>query len=105
MDASPDESHCGLCGRPPGAPHGQHGQHGDEPAAGAAELRTYVVVELRGALALYQAADDPSRTRRTAADTLARNLGVAPAALPGCRYTCWEEPAEHGVIQSGFEPA
>ncbi|MFE3070487.1 hypothetical protein [Streptomyces sp. NPDC059247] len=63
----------------------------------------YVIVELRGALALYRAADDALRTGKTVAAGLAQELGVGIADLPGRRYTCWETPAEYGVVQSGFE--
>ncbi|MEE1752766.1 hypothetical protein [Streptomyces sp. SP18CS02] len=65
----------------------------------------YVVIELRGALACYQDTDDLSRTGRTVAAGLAEELGIDLADLPGCRYTCWETPAEYGVFQSGFELA
>ncbi|WP_326580244.1 hypothetical protein OIE69_40160 [Actinacidiphila glaucinigra] len=66
----------------------------------------YVVIELRGANALYQAADDPSRTRNTSAADLAQQLGIELSDLPGRHYTCWETPGEYGgVFRSRFEPA
>lgn len=63
----------------------------------------YVVVELRGALARYQAAGDLSQTDKTVAAGLAEELGIGLVDLVGCRFTCWETPAEYGVIQSGFK--
>jgi len=102
VDASRNESSCGLCGSTLSA---QHGQHGDGSTTGAGKRVEYVVVELRGALACYQAADDVSRAGKTVAAGLAEELGISLADLLGRRYTCWERPAEHGVIQSGFELA
>ncbi|MEU1541768.1 hypothetical protein ABZ461_27395 [Actinacidiphila glaucinigra] len=102
MDTSRDDPRCGLCGQ---AMDGRHEQHHGEPAVGAGRRVEYVVIGLRGAHALYQAADDPSRTRRTGADVLAEQLGIDPPDLPGRRYTCWEMPGEYGgVFRSGFEP-
>ncbi|MEU6934904.1 hypothetical protein AB0A05_38120 [Streptomyces sp. NPDC046374] len=64
-----------------------------------------MIVELRGATACYQAVDDPSRTGKTGAAWLAQELGTDLPDLPGRHYTCWEAPAEYGVIQSGFKLA
>ncbi|MFF7176909.1 hypothetical protein [Streptomyces sp. NPDC008121] len=64
-----------------------------------------MIVELRGATACYQAVDDPSKTGKTGAAWLAQELGTGVSDLPGRHYTCWETPAEYGVIQSGFELA
>ncbi|MET9656696.1 hypothetical protein [Streptomyces sp. NPDC006510] len=105
VDTSRDELCCGLCGQPSSAQHAQHAQHGEGSVAGAAKRVEYVVVELRGALAHYRAADDLSRAGKTVAAGLAENLGIDPADLPGCRYTCLETPVEYGVIRSGFELA
>ncbi|MGW6738119.1 hypothetical protein [Streptomyces sp. NPDC055013] len=66
----------------------------------------YVVIGLRGAHALFQAADESSRTRKTHAADLAKALGVDLPDLPGRHYTCWETPGEYGgVFRSGFELA
>ncbi|MEU9314998.1 hypothetical protein [Streptomyces sp. NPDC048295] len=100
MDASRNDSDCGLCGQPLSV---QHEQHGDGSMAGSGKRVEYVIVGLRGALACYQAADDLLRTGKTVAAGLAQELGIGLADLPGRRYTCWETPAEYGVIQSGFE--
>ncbi|WP_232791090.1 hypothetical protein [Streptomyces kanasensis] len=102
MDTSGDELRCGLCGQVTNAGHEQH----HEEWVGRAGRRVeYLVIEVRGACAHYQAADEPSRTRKTGAAGLAEALGIGLADLPGCRYTCWETPAEYGVFQSGFELA
>ncbi|MFE0652504.1 hypothetical protein ACFVZH_28390 [Streptomyces sp. NPDC059534] len=102
MGTTRNKLSCGLCGQPFGA---QHEQHGRGSMAGAGKRVEYVVIELRGALAYYQATADHSRTGKTVAAGLAEELGIDLADLPGCRYTCWETPAEHGVIESGFELA
>ncbi|MFF2996542.1 hypothetical protein ACFVTC_18530 [Streptomyces sp. NPDC057950] len=103
VDTSGDDLRCGLCGQ---AMDARHQLHHEESVVGAGRRVEYVVIGLRGAHALYQAADDPSRTRKTGADVLARQLGVDLPDLPRCRYTCWERPGEYGgVFRSGFEPA
>ena len=102
VDTSGDELRCGLCGQVMNARHEQH----HEESVGSAGMRVeYVVIEVRGACAHFQAADAPSRTRKTGAVDLAEALGIGLADLPGRRYTCWETPAEYGVIRSGFELA
>ncbi|MET9435816.1 hypothetical protein [Streptomyces sp. NPDC006551] len=100
MDASRNDSGCGLCGQ---ALSTQHDQHGDGSMTGVGKRVEYVVVELRGALARYQAAGDLSQTDKTVAAGLAEELGIGLVDLVGCRFTCWETPAEYGVIQSGFK--
>ncbi len=102
MGASRDNSRCGLCGQ---AMDARHEQNHEEPGAGAGRRVEHVVVELRGATAHCQAADDPSRTSRTGAAGLAEQLGIDLSDLLGRRYTCWETRGEHGVVRSGFEPA
>ncbi len=93
---------CGLCGQ---SPSGVHEQHGNEAVVGAGNRVRYVIVELRGATACYQAVDDPSRAGKTGAAWLAQELGTDLSDLPGRHYTCWETPAEYGVIRKGFELA
>nr|WTB31873.1 hypothetical protein OG781_22435 [Streptomyces sp. NBC_00830] len=102
MDVSGDDLRCGLCGQPLS---GLHEQHGDEAVVGAGNRVEYLIVELRGATACYQAVDDPYRTRKTDAAFLAQELGTGLLDLPGRHYTCWETPTEYGVIRSGFELA
>ncbi|MEW2318778.1 hypothetical protein [Streptomyces bauhiniae] len=68
----------------------------------AGERVEYVVVGLRGALVHFRAVEDASRTDRTVATGLGESLGVEPAELPGCRFTCWETRTAYGVIQSRF---
>jgi hypothetical protein len=102
METSQDDSRCGLCGQVMDA---GHEQHHEESVVGAGRRVEYVVIELRGACAHYQAADDPSRTSKTGAAGLAEQLGIDLPDLLGRHYTCWETPTEYGVIQSGFEPA
>ncbi|WP_328904168.1 hypothetical protein OHR86_33130 [Streptomyces sp. NBC_00441] len=103
MDTSRNDVRCGLCGQVMNARHEQHHQ---EPAVSAGRRVEYVVTGLRGAHALYHAADEPSRIRKTGAADLAKALGVELPGLPGRRYTCWEVPGEYGgVFRSGFEPA
>ncbi|MFJ9432584.1 hypothetical protein ACIRQY_23400 [Streptomyces sp. NPDC101490] len=102
MDSSKDDVSCGLCEQPPGcAPE----HHGNGMVVGAGNRVRYVIVELRGATACYQAVDDPSRTGKTSAAWLAHELGTDLPDLLGRHYTCRETPAEYGVIQSGFELA
>ncbi|MFC8095348.1 hypothetical protein [Streptomyces sp. NPDC057301] len=103
MDTSRDDLRCGLCGQVMNA---RHEQHHEESVVSAGRRVEYVVIELRGASALYQAADEPSRTRKTHAADLAKALGVDLPDLPGRHYTCWETPGEYGgVFRSGFELA
>ncbi|MBM7443228.1 hypothetical protein [Streptomyces sp. HB132] len=103
MDTSRDDLRCGLCGQ---AANARHEQHHEEPVASAGRRVEYVVIGLRGANALYHAADEPSRTRKTDAADLATALGVELPDLPGRHYTCWEMPGEYGgVFRSGFELA
>ncbi len=103
VDTSRDDLGCGLCGQVVDA---RHEQHHEESVVGAGRRVEYVVIGLRGATALYHAADEPSRTRRTGAADLAKALGVDLPDLPGRHYTCWEVPGEYGgVFRSGFEPA
>ncbi|MFF4088908.1 hypothetical protein ACFYY9_18795 [Streptomyces nigra] len=103
MDTSQDNLRCGLCGQ---ALTPRHEQHHAEPTVGTGRRVEYVVVELRGASALFQAADDPSRTRQTGAADLANHLGIDLPDLLGRHYTCWETPGEYGgVFRSGFQLA
>ncbi|MFJ8858145.1 hypothetical protein ACIRD8_06875 [Streptomyces sp. NPDC102451] len=101
MDASQDDLRCGLCGQVMDA---QHEQNHKVSGVGAGRRVEHVVIELRGATALCQAADDPSRTSRTGAAGLAEQLRIDLPDLLGRRYTCWETPGEYGVVRSGFEP-
>ncbi|MEX2985555.1 hypothetical protein [Streptomyces sp. C36] len=102
MDTSQHDVRCGLCGQVMNA---RHEQNHEEPVVSAGRRVEYVVIGLRGAFALYQAADDPSRTFKTGADVLAEQLGIDLCELPGRHYMCWMTPGEYGVIQSGFELA
>ncbi|MER6678665.1 hypothetical protein [Streptomyces sp. NPDC000983] len=103
MDTSGDGLRCGLCGQVMNA---RHEQHHEEWAVSAGRRVEYVVIGLRGAHALYQAADEPSRTRKTHAADLAKALGVDLPGLPGRHYTCRETPGEYGgIFRSGFELA
>lgn len=102
MDAAKDDLRCGLCGQVMDA---EHEQNHDESGMSAGRRVEYVVVALRGAIAHCQVADDPSRTSKTGADLLAKQLGIDLPDLLGRRYTCWETPTEYGVIRNGFEPA
>lgn len=103
VDTSRDDLRCGLCGQVMNA---WHEQHHEESVVIAGRRVEYVVIELRGAHALYQAADEPSRTRKTHAADLAEALRVDLPDLPGRHYTCWETPGEYGgVFRSGFELA
>ncbi|MFJ5548522.1 hypothetical protein [Streptomyces sp. NPDC093225] len=91
MDGAHDDCRCGLCG-----------QH-EEPQVGGGRRVEYVVVEIRGATAHYQAADDSSGTFKTGADFLSRELGIDQADLLGRHYSCWVTPTEYGVIENRFE--
>ncbi|MET7370693.1 hypothetical protein ABZS61_33495 [Streptomyces sp. NPDC005566] len=103
MHTSQDNLCCGLCGQ---AVNPRHERHHEEPVVVTGKRVEYVVVELRGATALFQAADDPSRTRRTGATDLAEQLGIDLPDLLGRHYTCWETPGEYGgVFRSGFRLA
>ncbi|MEU3353173.1 hypothetical protein [Streptomyces sp. NPDC037389] len=104
MDASREGMRCGLCGQLMDAQH-SHQQHDEELATGQGKRVECVVVELRGAVAHYQVADGSSRTHKTGAAGLAEQLGIDLSELLGRRYTCWEEPAEYGVVQSEFKLA
>ncbi|XEC32946.1 hypothetical protein JAO84_25050 [Streptomyces fradiae] len=85
--------------------HGDHKQHHDDKPARKGSRVAYVVVELRGATAHFQAADDPGRTFKTGATDLAGQLGIDVSDLVGRSYTCWVEPTEYGVIRSDFKLA
>ena len=104
MDASRADKRCELCGQPFDARH-SHPAPGASGADRPGKRVEYVVVELRGATAHYRAADDPTRTFKTAADRLAKMLGIDESDLLGCRYTCWVAPAEYGVVRSEFRLA
>lgn len=95
VDTSRDDLRCGLCGQVVNA---RHEQHHEGSAVGAGRRVEYVVIGLHGANALYHAADEPSRTRRTSAANLAKALGVGLPDLPGRHYTCWEVPGEYGDV-------
>ncbi|HEY9329915.1 MAG TPA: hypothetical protein VIS09_17025 [Streptomyces sp.] len=104
MNSPREDERCGICGQPLDA-HDAHQQHDDGRPARKGKRVAYVVVELRGATAHYQATDDPSRTFKTGASDLAGQLGIEASGLLGCQYTCWVEPTEYGVIRSDFKPA
>ncbi|MFE9856427.1 hypothetical protein [Streptomyces sp. NPDC005780] len=104
MDTQREDAHggiCGICGQPVKG-HDAHQQHDEGRPARRGKSVTYVVVELRGATAHFQATDDPTRTFRTGAADLAGQLGIGPSGLLDCRYTCWVEPTEYGVVRSEF---
>lgn len=82
--------------------HDAHQRHDDDRPARKGKRIAYVVVELRGATAHFQATDDPGRTFRTGAADLAGQLGIEVSELLGRPYTCWVEPTEYGVIRSDF---
>ncbi|MDP5310148.1 MULTISPECIES: hypothetical protein [Streptomyces] len=101
MDSQREGAHCGVCGQAMDG-HDTHQQdEGGRPARKGKSV-TYVVVELRGATAHFQATDDPTRTFRTGAADLAGQLGIGLSGLLDRRYTCWVEPTEYGVVRSGF---
>jgi len=103
VDTSRNDLRCGLCGQ---VGHARHEQPHEAAVVRAGRRVEYVVIALRGANALYHAADEPSRTRNTGAAALAKALGVELPELPGRHYTCWEMPGEYGgVFRSGFELA
>ncbi|MGC4947119.1 hypothetical protein ACLQ2N_13105 [Streptomyces sp. DT224] len=103
MDTSGEDPRCELCGQVVNA---RHEQHHEESVVGPGKRVEYVVIGLRGAHALYHAADEPSRIRKTGAADLAKALGVELLDLPGRPYACWEVPGEYGgTFRSGFEPA
>ncbi|MGW0782118.1 hypothetical protein [Streptomyces sp. NPDC002913] len=103
MDTSLDDVRCGLCGQ---AVNARHEQHHEESVVSAGRRVEYVVIGLRGANALYHAADEPSRTGKMGAADLAQVLRVELSDLPGRHYTCWERPGDYGgVFRSGFELA
>lgn len=91
---------CGICGSPFDDHHGVDGHGRGADAAG--KRVEYVVVGRRGGIADFRETDGDSKVRRTDAATLAVQLGVDESALPGCRFSCWVERAEHGVIRSGY---
>ncbi|MEU1366299.1 hypothetical protein ABZ454_09185 [Streptomyces sp. NPDC005803] len=82
--------------------HEAHRQHDNDQPARKGRRVAYVVVELRGATAHFQATDDPDRTFRTGAADLAGQLGIDVSELLGRPCTCWVEPTEYGVIRSDF---
>jgi len=69
---SQDDLRCGLCGQ---VLDGRHEQHQAESVVSAGRRVGYVVTELRGACAHFQADDAPQRARARA--------GVPSAPLPG----------------------
>ncbi|MFJ9578381.1 hypothetical protein ACIRQF_18680 [Streptomyces sp. NPDC101191] len=104
MDTPREDMRCGICGQPLDT-HDAHQQHdGGQPIRNGRRV-TFVVVELRGALALYQAVDDPSETLKVVAAGLAEQLGISVSELAGCRYSCWVEPTPYGAIESDFKLA
>jgi hypothetical protein len=60
------------------------------------------VAGLRGEIAHYQAAVDPSTVYRTVAAGLAMQLGTDAADLVGRRFSCWVTPAQYGVFRSDY---
>ncbi|MGW6208575.1 hypothetical protein ACWF9B_33660 [Streptomyces sp. NPDC055089] len=101
MDTQHEGARCGICGQAIEG-HDAHQQDKDGRPARKGRSVTYVVVELRGATAHFQATDDPTRTFRTGAADLAGQLGIDLSGLPGRRYTCWVEPTQYGVVRSEF---
>jgi hypothetical protein len=91
---------CDICGNRLDDRHGVGGHIGDSGLAG--KRIDYVVVGRRGGIAEFREIDGDSKARRTDAATLAFQLGVDESVLPGCRFSCWVERAEYGVIRSGF---
>jgi len=79
-------------------------RHGvDEHRGGAGGTRVeYVVVGRRGGIADFRETDADSKVRTTDAATLAYQLGVDESALLGCRFSCWVERAQYGVIRSSY---
>jgi hypothetical protein len=98
--AADDASRCGLCGRPTDGGHVHEWLDG--PAVGAGRRIEYVIVGVRGEIARYQAAADPSTVYRTVAADLATQLGIDAADLVGRRFSCWVTPAQHGVVRSDY---
>jgi hypothetical protein len=98
MDESLATSECGICRLPMNGVHGD--DHGGRSSAG--KRVEYLVVGKRGGIAEFREAGIDSKVRKTDAAMLAFQLGVEPASLPECRFTCWVEPAEYGVVRSEF---
>jgi hypothetical protein len=74
----------------------------DDPAPGTGRRIEYAVVGVRGGIADFQPAADPSKVHRTGADTLAAQLKVDVADLVGRRFSCWVVPDRYGVVRSDF---
>ncbi|MFI5972999.1 hypothetical protein [Streptomyces sp. NPDC051452] len=104
MTVSKEKGICGLCGRPLDAQHSPQ-EHDFPTSAEPGNRVEYVVVEVRGAVAHYQAVDNPSKTNKTGAVELAEELGIDSSTLVGRHYTCLVTPAEYGVIRSDFRLA
>ncbi|GAA3000679.1 hypothetical protein GCM10020229_11100 [Kitasatospora albolonga] len=96
METSRNEELCGICGQLVDSQHVHAG-------VDAGERIEYVVVEIRGVTAHYQAVKNPSRTLRTGAPMLAQQLGIELSELLGRHYTCLVTPAEYGEIRSQFK--
>ncbi|MGK5440777.1 hypothetical protein ACSNN7_02950 [Micromonospora sp. URMC 105] len=62
----------------------------------------YAVVGVRGGLADFRNAADPSKVHRTDAAVLAVQLEIDAADLVGQRFSCWVTPAQYGVFRSDF---
>ena len=101
MDLPQEIPECGICGQPLDDQH----THGKLDASASREGRRveYIVVGQRGATASYQPVEDSSRTYKTGAAELAEQLGIEESSLVGCRFSCWVEPAEYGVIRRDFQ--
>ncbi|MGC4806739.1 hypothetical protein [Micromonospora sp. DT233] len=63
----------------------------------------YVVVDKRGGIAEFRELGIDSKVRKTDAATLAFNLKVEEVSLPGCRFSCWVEPADYGTFRSDYQ--
>ena len=63
----------------------------------------YVVVRKLGGIAEFRESGVDSKVRKTDASVLGVQLGVEEEDLPGCRFSCYVEPAEYGIIRSDFK--
>ena len=100
VEVSREVPRCGMCGRALDDRHAH--EESADPAPKPGKRVVYTVVDLRGATVIYQPVGDPSRTCRTGAAGLASSLGIDASELIGLRFSCWVEPAEHGVFRSEF---
>lgn len=91
---------CGVCGQLRDGTHAH--QWLDGPDSESGRRIEYTVVDVRGGIANFQTAADPSKVYRTDAAVLAMQLEIDAADLVGQRFNCWVTPAQYGVFRSDF---